>query len=103
MKLSLKERFKIMASLPEKGTFEKQIIKKDLLEKISITQKDVEKYSISEIGDKLSWKFVDDSDSEEFTFSELEVHFLKSLLKKQDEDGELHDDLIVLYKTLFDK
>lgn len=92
-----------MASLPEKGTFEKQIIKKDLLEKISITQKDVEKYSIVEVGDRLNWKQIDGSDSDEFEFSELEEHFLKALLKKQDEDGELHDDLVNLYKTLFDK
>jgi len=46
MHLSFLDRLAIPAVLPQKGDFSEMIVRKELLEKINPTQKDLEEYKV---------------------------------------------------------
>jgi hypothetical protein len=100
IELGIKDRLKLIEVLPEKGTFEKLIIKQALHDKIAIQQNDVQKYSINEINNRLEWKKIDGSDIEKYELTELEFTYIKSILKDLNEKELLTTDLLDIYKQV---
>lgn len=102
MKLSIKERIELPLILPEKSSFEKLIIKRDLLQKVDLSQQEIEEFKISSTDDgRITW-FVPEgkSDIKEFDLTNLEKTFLRDLLRSLSEKEELPDSFVEVYKQL---
>lgn len=101
LKLSITERLYLVPIFPEKSSFEKNILTKDILKKVRLNQDDVAKYDIKETEEnKLKWNFVDGSDVEEFEFTDKEINLIKEILKSQSESNILHTNLDDVYEKL---
>lgn len=101
LKLSITERLYLVPIFPEKSSFEKNILAKDIVKKVGLNQEDVTKYDIKETeGGKLRWNFIDGSDVEEFEFTDKEISLIKEILRTQNESNILHTNLNDVYEKL---
>lgn len=103
LKLSIKERLSIIPLFPESGSFDTLIIKKDIIDKISIKQKDIEKHNIKEVNGSIAWNLTDDGDIQEFELTELETNHIKLLFTKLNNEEKLNENVLEVYKQLFVK
>lgn len=95
MKLNLQERIVLADILPQKGNFLELIVRKDLSDKISIKQPEIEKHQIKIVGDRISWE----SDEEiEVEFTSQETQLVKDQLAAMDKNKLLEDKHIAIYK-----
>jgi hypothetical protein len=97
MKLSIKQRLILINLLPKKGDFVLLTVKQDLYDKIKISQEDIKLAEIKSTEKGLSWNTEKDFEIE-IEISELEHEMVKTILKKLDEEKELTDDTVDLYK-----
>lgn len=100
MKLNLKNRFTLIQLMPEKTSFEKGIVKDDIINKIKITQEDLKEFNIksNEEGSLVYPIPVEGSDEKDFSFTDAEAEFIKDLLFKLSAKEELVYDQVTLYK-----
>lgn len=95
MKLTIKDRIIFNQFYPEKGNLTEQILVKDIIKKIELTQKDLEKYEIKSEGQQVSWNPKKDKPTD-VEFSEAELDLLKKQVDKKDENGEITQDTLDL-------
>lgn len=104
MELSVKERIELLGVLPKKGSFEKLIVKKDIVNKISINQEDIKKYEIRQLENgQIVWNLVDNKDTELFEFSDLELKYIESCLIDLNKQEDLPESLFNVYKQIVNK
>ena len=92
-KLGYKERMVIKGLLPQKADICNQIIAKDIMEKVTITQKEQESVEMKTVGNSLQW----DNDKEiakEIDFTNPEVELLKAQIKQRDKAKEITIDTL---------
>lgn len=99
VKLTLAERIILPSIFPEKGSFDKLVIRDDINEKIKITQEEIAKYKIQATEDgKISFDLGEDVNEFEYNFTELEAQEIKNNLKSLSEKDELHREFKNIYK-----
>ena len=96
MTLTLKERIVITNILPSEGSFVKMTVKKDLLDKLRITQEEITKYNIESDGSLIKWDISKDS-SKEFSLSTLEENLIIESLKSLDKEEKINDEMLEIY------
>lgn len=99
--LSLLDRIILQNSLPTEGKFEDLIIRKKLLEKVSITTQEISEFSIktTEAG-AITWDDTKCKKDFEYETSVLEVNYLNKWLIKLDESEKMNVDLVDLYEKI---
>jgi len=95
MKLNLSERLVIADVLPQRGNFLEMIIKKDVLDKVTVKQGDIEKFGVKVDGDKISWTSQEEI---EVDFTPAETEMIKKQLSDLDKNKQLEDKHIPTYK-----
>jgi len=91
--LTLSDRIHLPSILKTEGSYSYLIIRKDIIEKLQITQEELKKYEIKEVqgGEKggwLTWNKKTPSHFE-FSFTELEKNEIKLALEKLDKEEKL--------------
>ena len=81
--------------LPEQGNFITLSVKKEILDKIQITQEEIKECEIVEKDGQITWENTKETEIE---FSEVETELIKKQLKELDEKGTLKDASFSLYK-----
>jgi len=97
MKLSIKERIILLNCLPSRGDFTTMTIKKDIVDKIKITQEEVKRLKIKDSNGVLTWDFTKEKENE-VKLTKLEIKVIKDELNKLDDKKELTDDTYNLFK-----
>lgn len=98
--LSLLERVILSGSvLSNMGSYEYLILKKDILNKIAVTQEELKKFEIksTEQGG-LSWNEKGSKSKFEIEFSDMEKNEIKLSLKKLSDEKKLTDEMFSLYE-----
>lgn len=95
--LTLSDRIHLPSILKTEGKYSYLIIRKDIIEKLQITQEELKKYEIKEVQDKeqggwLTWNKKTPSHFD-FSFTELEKNEIKLALEKLDKEEKLPDYL----------
>ena len=98
MELSILDRLMIQSIIPSRGKIEDMIMRADILEKIKITQEEVEKFNIEENEKGVKWDKSGDEHKIEVEFTELEKMLLVSNLKKASDNQDLPAAAIGVYK-----
>lgn len=91
--LTLSDRIHLPSVLKTEGSYSYLIIRKDIIEKLQITQEELKKYEIKEVqgGEKggwLTWNKKTPSHFD-FSFTELEKNEIKLALEKLDKEEKL--------------
>lgn len=99
MKFSVKDRIVLPPILPSEGSYTDMVIRRDLIEKLTLSQKEIEEFEVKVDGGQITWdeKKAKEKDVE---LTELELGLLRKSLKKLDDDKKLTDDFIDLYKKI---
>ena len=98
MKLTFLDRLVIPAVLPQKGDFAEMIARKELLDKINPTQKDLEEYKVTTNKDgRIQWD--GEVEAKDFELTEREIEFIKKGFKEKDDTKELTPDMVEAYQT----
>lgn len=100
VKLSLLERLVLTSSLPKTGGAVEFSLKADILEKIKLTQEDIEKYEIKDLPNGGGVRFNSEGKTATFeiNFTETEFGFIKNHLKNLDAKKTLTDNTYRLFK-----
>jgi len=98
MNLTILDRIILPNILPAEGSFDTLILKKDVLEKVQITQKELEKYEIRAEEGRVIWNEAGAKYELEVELTELETKLVTEQLKKLDDDNKLDDNTVNLYK-----
>lgn len=101
--LSLSDRVNLPYIFNPEGTYEFLIIKKSIIDKVSLTELELKKYDIKTIqeGEQkgwITWNKLGVSAKFNYNFSELEKNEIKLALKKLSEDKKLNDVTLSLYE-----
>lgn len=97
MKIKLLDRIILINLLPQEGKFESLIIREELIEKLQLTQDELEKYKIKTNEDNhLIWE--DTKDEFEYEFTTLETNAIKDQLKKLNKEEKLTAGHMNIYK-----
>lgn len=101
IKLTVGDRIILPAVLPAKGGFEDMVVKGDILDKLRLTQEEMEKFGVAQIRDQIRWT---DTETEfEFEFTTLEENAIIKALKEASDKKELTQDHVGLYKKFVAK
>ena len=98
MELTLKDRIILTTIFPKETSFEKMIIKRDIMKKIDITPEEVEKYEIVSSEKGVTWKIEGNTTTIEVELSESEVNFIATILKELSAQEKITDELYDIYK-----
>lgn len=103
IELSLSDRINMPSIFPTEGSYEFLIIRKSILEKISINDSELEKYNIKTIseGEQKGWIVWNEKGRLarfNYDFSDLQKNEIKLALKKISEDKKLNDATLSLYE-----
>lgn len=98
MKLSLRDRIILTTIFPKETSFEKMIIKKEILKKIDITPDEVKEYEIVSSEKGIQWNIKGSEKKVEFELSESELNFIATLLKELSTQEKITDELYDIYK-----
>jgi hypothetical protein len=97
-KFGIEDRVMITPFLPEKGGFTTMIVKRDLLEKIQLTQAEILEIGLTEQPNGgLRWQKELEVG---FELTDLEIKMLKDGAKRLDQNEALTTDLVDLYKKI---
>jgi len=96
MLLGVQNRLLLSQLLPEKDSFDKLILRKDILAKTTFTQEDLVKYGIKSEGSKISWT---SSVAVDIQFTSAEKNYIVERLKFLSEKKELTTTHVELYEA----
>ncbi len=102
MELTIKDRLYIPALLPKEGTFRQFNIKKDILQKVEISENERKEINLHENTEtkRIEW----DHEKEcplHIEFSEEQTVYLKEICEKMSEQN-LHDEMWATVEKLYD-
>lgn len=102
MELTIKDRLYIPAILPKEGNFQQFNIKKDILRKIEISNKEREDTCLTENSEtkRIEWDTEKDIPLS-IEFSEMELEYLKSACERI-ADEQLPDDMWTTVVKIYD-
>jgi len=97
MKLSLLDRVTILNILPEKGSYETIVVRKELVEKVGIKQTELDEYKIKDLGNgSIQWDTtVEDKD---YDLTEREERLVRDSFKEKDRKEELTTSMLDTYE-----
>ncbi|MDR1121212.1 MAG: RNA-binding protein [Dysgonamonadaceae bacterium] len=104
MDLHIKDRFYIPQILPQQGKFKEFNLKRDIIEKVAVTEQDKEKYSIVEHREdgKIEWNSKMDAENPlTVEFSRDELDYLKKSCESLAESA-YPDDFWVTVEKIYD-
>jgi len=87
--LTLKDRYEILALLPQKGDLLTLEIAKGISEKVIVRPEETEQYCIKSMGQGLSWNVEGENAVFDINFTEPELAVLKKEIKIRDEKREI--------------
>lgn len=91
--LTLSDRIHLPSILKTEGSYSYLIIRKDIIEKLQITQEELKKYEIKEVqgGEQSGWLTWNKKTPShfDFSFTELEKNEIKLALEKLDKEEKL--------------
>ena len=97
VKLAVADRLQFAGFIPEEGNFLDLTLRNDILNKVSLTQKEIADWEVKPEGNNIRWSAEKAKDIDiEFTDSESE--FLRSKLEKLNETNKLSPQTFNLYK-----
>ena len=96
MLLGIQERLLLPTLLPAKDSFEKLIIRKDVLAKIEFSQAEVRDFGMETVENQIKWK---KSPLVDVTFTDAEKNYVRDGLKKASEAQSLTTQHIPLYEA----
>jgi len=100
IKLGLYERLLVKGILPQEDSFTNLILRKDLIEKIEITQEEIKKFEIKSVENGAVWNSKGQKDKLELEISSLEGKYLSEVLKKLDSEKKLSFALVDIYEAI---
>ena len=95
--LTLLDRILLPNSLPAKDSFDKLVIRNDVLEKVNLDQEDLEKYKVQSVGGQTKWE--PNEDTFEIDFTEAEINYVRETLRGLSDKKELSHQHVRLYDT----
>ena len=97
MKLNINERLMINALIPKEGDLITQVIAKDTIEKIRLTQEEIKKINmrLEGEGDDRCYRWENDFEKN-VKFTEAEINQLKDAVKKLDKDKKINQSNLSL-------
>ena len=95
--MKILDRLVLQNILPNKTSFEDLIIRKDILQKVEITQEELNLIEFKTVENKLTWDGTKDP-NKEIIFTESEKNLIKKSLKSISEKNELEENMMDLYK-----
>jgi hypothetical protein len=99
MKLLIQERVLLQQLLPQKENLLKMILIDDIIQQITFTPEEIEKYNIKETNGYLSWNT---KEEREFKFSKEQIDILLSIVKKLDDANEITLQNLELAKKIYE-
>lgn len=96
MNISLKDRITLMVLLPQKGSFTDLILRKDILNKIELTQEEILEFGVTSTETGITWKPNDKQF--DINFTDLEKDLIKKSLKELDDKKEAQPDHLTLWE-----
>lgn len=103
MKLKLAERITLMGMFPEQNSFENLILKKDLMNKIEVTQQEVTDYEIRTENNSIKWNASGITSELEISFTQAEKNYLKSIVEKLSKEEKIPDIMFDFCLEILDK
>lgn len=97
MKLKLLDRIILKGLLRTEGSFIDLTIRKDLVEKIDISQEEIKEFEIKTVGNSLEWSTEASEKEFEYDLTDLETNAVVEQLKKLDKEEKLSSDHMNLY------
>lgn len=97
-KITLLDRIMISNTLPEKGGFTDLIVRKDIIEKLRITQEEIEKFQITtKPSGQVEWEKELTPDNFDFEFTKREAQLIHGTLKDLDRVKQLSPNHLGIY------
>ncbi len=95
MKLNIQDRLSIISLCPERADILTQLVVKDLIKKVELSQKDIEKANVRsrEDGPGLQWD-TGELPLKNVTFSDAELELLKSQVEKRDSEKKITQNVL---------
>jgi len=95
--VGLTHRVHLISTLPVEGDFISLTIKKDILEKVNLTQKEITDWEIKFLGDgRITWN-ADKVKKIEIQFTDVETEMIKSILTNLNNEKKLTEQSYELY------
>jgi len=98
-KLTIKDRLILLSILPAKGSLIEMMHVKNLIDKLSFDDKELEEYKIRQENSFVTW----DNDEEyykEVQFNSEEIEILKKQIKQKDEAQEILFEMIETFNKI---
>lgn len=96
VKFTIKDRIVLPPILPSQGSYSDMIVRRDLIEKITLTQEELTEFEIKTEDNRITWNEEKQRDFE-IDLTELEYTLTKEALEKLDTNKEITDDFVELY------
>ena len=96
MLLSIQNRLLITQILPIKDSFDKLILRKDVVSKVEFTQSELDKFKIVTEGSQVKWE---KGGMVDVAFSDAEKNYVSEQLKGLSDKKELSIQLVELYEA----
>lgn len=91
MKLNVLTRLMLLNNLPEQGSLEKMINRRNIKDKIIFSSEEFDKLGLKSSDVGVTWKPIDDIEVE---FTNTEILFIKEILDKMSDDGLISEGII---------
>lgn len=98
--ITMLDRLELAGVLPQKGSYEKLVVARDVEQKIKITQDDILKYGIIFIDSKVQWQIPKgEQDAFTYEFTNLENKVIREELEALEKKGDLPKNFVHLYEV----
>ena len=98
LELTFTERFYLISMMPAKDNFANLVIRKDIKDRIQLTQDEQVKNKFTVNGDSTSW--LDNGEKITVEISNPEKAYLKAIFTKLNQTNELVEHLINIYESI---
>lgn len=87
MKLTVLDRVLLLSSMPEKDSFDKLLIRKDILSKVEFNQEELEEFGVKTTDNQV--RMEKPTEEKEIAFTESELNYVAEILKSLSDRKEL--------------
>lgn len=94
--LTLLDRVLLLNTLPVKDSFERLVLRKDVLAKVEPNQEEIEKYKIQSVGAQVKWE--PSEDIFDISFTEAEVNYVREILRELSTQKQLTAQHFSIYE-----
>ena len=99
--LSVIERLSLEGFLPEQSSMQDMILKRDIVEKVRLTQEEITEIELKQVDNGIEFK-QEKSKDKAIDFTELEINLLKDGVKKADSEKKVTLQTLSLVQKLKD-